>query len=404
MKAAGRRLLIISAAMGTGHDQVAAELARRLAAQGAEVEIIDVLRLLPMGLGPLLRHWYHWMITRAPWLYEVIYRVFFVGKRAPSTSPLTVLAGARLRRLISHRPPDEVISAFHLAAQVTGRLRGRGELPAPSTVLVTDFAVHRLWLHPGNDRYLCPNPAVIPRLAAATGRPSFHHAPVVRPGFLRLSPAPPRTPETRTAETRTLGARTPGARTPEAPTSTADRDRSRARVGDRIGVAPGARLVLVSAGSWGVGEVARTARILARSGRYTPVILCGHNDGLRRRLTAARTGPVLGWQEDMPELMSAAYALVDNAAGLTCEEAFAAGLPVVSYRPIPGHGRDGALAMARAGVSAHARTGAELLDALDRLTDPGRRHDQVARASALFLSPPAEARLISAPLLGLRLG
>ncbi|MEV0594571.1 MGDG synthase family glycosyltransferase [Nonomuraea cavernae] len=417
MKTAGRRLLIISAAMGTGHDQVAAELARRLAAQGAEVEIIDVLRLLPMGLGPLLRHWYHWMITRAPWLYEVIYRVFFVGKRAPSTSPLTVLAGARLRRLVSHRQPDEVISAFHLAAQVTGRLRGRGELPAPSTVLVTDFAVHRLWLHPGNDRYLCPNPAVIPHLAAVTGRPSFHHAPVVRPEFLRLSPDPPRTPDpSRTPEARPPEAsRTPEARPPEtrpperwtpgAGTSTADRARIRARVGDRIGAAPGERLVLVSAGSWGVGEVARTARILARSGRYTPVILCGRNDGLRRRLTATRTGPVLGWQEDMPELMSAAYALVDNAAGLTCEEAFAAGLPVVSYRPIPGHGRDGALAMARAGVSAHARTGAELLDALDRLTEPRRRQAQTTRASALFLSPPAESRLISAPLtLGPRVG
>ncbi|MFD2348606.1 hypothetical protein ACFSTC_03205 [Nonomuraea ferruginea] len=42
-------------------------------------------------------------------------------------------------------------------------------LPATSTVLVTDFAVHRLWLHPGNDRYLCPNPATIPRIAALTG-------------------------------------------------------------------------------------------------------------------------------------------------------------------------------------------------------------------------------------------
>ncbi|MFJ2033215.1 hypothetical protein [Streptosporangium sp. NPDC087985] len=355
--AAKRRVLILSASMGAGHDQVAAELARRLASEGAEVEIIDVLQLLPFRLGPMLRGWYHWMIRRAPWLYELIYRVFFVSKRAPSTSPLTLLAVAGLRARVGDRPPDEVVSTFHLAAQVAGRLRERGELAAPSTVLVTDFAVHRLWLHPGNDRYLCLSPAAIRRVAAATGRPVSCHAPVVRPEFRR-----------------------PGA--------------DPARVRARLGARPGDRLVLVSAGSWGVGDVVETARVLALSGRYTPVVLCGGNTGLRRRLRGAGIGSALGWRDDLPELMAAAYALVDNAAGLTCAEAFAAGLPVVSYRPIPGHGRDGALAMARAGVSVHASDAGALLDALDRFQDARRRDLQVGRAAALFAWAPAEAALI----------
>jgi UDP-N-acetylglucosamine:LPS N-acetylglucosamine transferase len=355
-----RRLLILTAGMGAGHDEVAAELARRLASDGAKVEIIDVLRLLPFGLGRLLRRGYHCVISRAPWLYQVIYRVFFVAKRAPSTSPLTILAASPLRRLVARIQPDEVISTFHLAAQMTGRLRSRGELPAPSTVLVTDFAVHRLWLHRGNDRYLCLNPEVIGQVAAMTGRPVTRHAPVVRAGFRRL---------------------------------TGGQARTRAR----IGAADDDRLVLVSAGSWGVGRVAETARILLRSGRYTPVILCGRNTALRRRLEEAGAGLVLGWRDDVPELMSAAYALVDNGAGLTCEEAFAAGLPVVSYLPIAGHGRDGALAMARAGVSVHATDGAALLDALDLLRDERRRGRQIARAAALFMAPPAETALMPPP-------
>lgn len=45
----------------------------------------------------------------------------------------------------------------------------------------------------------------------------------------------------------------------------------------------------------------------------------------------------LGWQPDMPGLMAAVTALVDNAGGQTCQEAFAAGV-LVTYRPIPGHG------------------------------------------------------------------
>ncbi|QYC45859.1 Processive diacylglycerol beta-glucosyltransferase [Nonomuraea coxensis DSM 45129] len=353
-------MLILSASMGGGHDGVAAELAARLAAENADTEIIDVLPLFPLRLGRGLRRGYRWMILRVPWLYELIYQVFFVGKRAPGTSPLTVLAAARLRRLVAARRPDEVVSTFHLAAQITGRLRERGGLPCPSTVLVTDFAVHRLWLHPGNDRYLCPNPDVIGYIAARTRRPALRCAPVVRPVFGQAAADP-------------------------------------GRVARSVGVDPGDRLVLVSGGSWGAGEIVATARTLAGSGRYTPLVLCGDNDGLRRRLRAAGLGPTLGWRDDVPELMAAAYALVDNGTGLTCEEAFAAGLPVVVHRPISGHGRDGARAMAAAGVSAHTGDAAALLEALDLLGDARARERLTGRASALFSSMPAEAGLVSSP-------
>ena len=50
--------------------------------------------------------------------------------------------------------------------------------------------------------------------------------------------------------------------------------------------------------------------------------------------------------------LAAADVLVENAGGLTAMEAFAAEVPVVSYRPIPGHGRDNVRAMVQAGVTA----------------------------------------------------
>ena len=57
----------------------------------------------------------------------------------------------------------------------------------------------------------------------------------------------------------------------------------------------------------------------------------------------------------MPALMTAADALVENAGGLTCMEAFAVGLPVITFLPIAGHGKDNAEMMARAGVNRYAR-------------------------------------------------
>jgi hypothetical protein len=91
--------------------------------------------------------------------------------------------------------------------------------------------------------------------------------------------------------------------------------------------------------------------------------------------------------------MSAGYALVDNAAGLTAKEALASGVPVIGHRPIPGHGRDGVRAMARAGLSTYAADGAALLSTLDRLGSVTERRRHLARASEVFDLPPAEVVL-----------
>jgi hypothetical protein len=71
-------------------------------------------------------------------------------------------------------------------------------------------------------------------------------------------------------------------------------------------------------------------------------------------------------------------------------EAYAARLPVVSFLPIAGHGRENAERMAEFGSSRYARTRAELFAALEELTAPGGARDrQVARARALFAGDAA---------------
>ena len=60
-------------------------------------------------------------------------------------------------------------------------------------------------------------------------------------------------------------------------------------------------------------------------------------------------GTVIGWTDEMPALMAAADGLVENAGGLTAMEAFAAGVPVVTFHPIAGHGKENAKTMATSG-------------------------------------------------------
>jgi UDP-N-acetylglucosamine:LPS N-acetylglucosamine transferase len=149
-------------------------------------------------------------------------------------------------------------------------------------------------------------------------------------------------------------------------------------------------MVLLVAGAWGVGEIEHTFDDVVATGRYTPIVVCGRNESLRRRIAAKGVGLVVGWTEEMAVLMAAADALVQNAGGLTCMEAFAAGLPVVSYRPIAGHGRGNAADMERAGVAAWASTPGQLRSVLDDVTGSGRQA-LVDAGRAMFAGNAAES-------------
>ena len=83
--------------------------------------------------------------------------------------------------------------------------------------------------------------------------------------------------------------------------------------------------------------------------------------------------------------------MVENAGGLTANEAFAVGLPVVTFLPIAGHGRDNAEGMERLGVTRYARSPEELRRFLTLLAWPSAERDaQVDRASAMFAGDPAD--------------
>jgi len=85
--------------------------------------------------------------------------------------------------------------------------------------------------------------------------------------------------------------------------------------------------------------------------------------------------------------MHAVDVVVQNAGGMTVQEAAASGLPVISYRCIPGHGLTNAAALHQADVARWARTGSELatlltLDCRDAASGSADSADDVAPTRA----------------------
>jgi hypothetical protein len=324
-----QRVAVVSASIGAGHDGVAQELARRLRVAGYHTTRHDFLDMLPGGAGQLLRTAYAAQLQAVPaswgWLLagaarpRVTRTAVALSAAATATKMLAVLGAA----------PVAVVSTYPLASQVIGWLRSRGRLPVPAVAFLTDPWVHPLCVASGVDLHLAPSSAAAAAALHQGATRALACAPAVGPAF-----GPAR--------------------------SAAERDACRRR----FGLPVGGRIALIVAGSWGVGAVEASARDVAASGLATPVVVCARNAALHRRLSADRSVVTLGWVDDMPTLMRAADVVVHNGGFLSCLEAIVAGLPVISYRCLPGHGVANAAALQADGLAPWPRSAVELAAAL----------------------------------------
>jgi UDP-N-acetylglucosamine:LPS N-acetylglucosamine transferase len=255
------------------------------------------------------------------WLLPLVGRAG--GGRSWAARVPSWLARRRLLRALDPAPAL-VVSTYPLASQALADLRSRGLLASPALTFLTDMSVHPLWVAPGIDGHLALHDVPAAQAAQLGARDVRVVGPAVDPAFVRV---------------------------------TGD---SRREARGAWALPDGTPLALVVAGSWGVGDVAATVDDLLAERVATPVVVCGTNAALRRAM-AARPGVVaLGWVDDMPSLMRACDLVIQNSGGLTSLEARQVGLPVITYRCLPGHGQTNAEALERAGWASWARDRAGL--------------------------------------------
>jgi UDP-N-acetylglucosamine:LPS N-acetylglucosamine transferase len=347
------RIVVFSAGVGAGHAGATRELTRRLRERGFQVDNWDLVDVFPWRSGRLILRLYHGLMTNVPWTYDVL---FTTGEYFPGAASITrsLLRPVR-QRLLRLVPPDTraVVSMFPIASQILGPLRSRGRLEAPLITYLTDFGVYPSWVAPGVDIHCAVHETT---RGQACGYGAVDVRVAGRLVSARFRPA--------TAE-------------------------SKRQAREEFGLPAEGRLALLVAGSWGVGDVLTAAADIDRTGVAIPVIVCARNTAMYRRLRRRRLGYPLGWVEDMAPLMHAVDVLVENAGGLTALEGMACGLPVLTYRPIPGHGKVNAATMDEAGVVTWVRRRDALGQILRELIEGARGERQRQAGLALFESDPA---------------
>jgi UDP-glucose 4-epimerase len=355
-----RQVLIISADIGEGHDLPARAVAREFKDEDPDAQVSIVNGLPAMGpvLTKVLRENSAFMFQWLPWLFDIQYWLFmyFAPTRWLSKRLLTALGRRGLMRLIRAHNPDQIVSTYPGVTAVLGELRRKGKLDVPCYSSITDLAGLRFWAHPGIDLHFVTHPESVEEVEKIAG-----------PGSVRW------------------------AKPPTSPAFLAARSRADAR--RALGLPLDRKVIAVSGGGWGVGDlVGATRAALSDQPDAIVLCLCGRNDKLRARV-AKRFGDeprlrLMGFTDRMGDVLAAADALIHSSAGLTVLEAIIRGCPVISYGFGVGHVRASNHALERFGLAQVARSERDIGPAL------GRALEHRPEPDGSFARRPSTASLI----------
>jgi UDP-N-acetylglucosamine:LPS N-acetylglucosamine transferase len=327
-----RRVLILSADVGEGHAAAARALAHQIedSGQPAEVSVIDGLSAMGRLLQPVVEDGYRVQLRFMPWTYTLVYGMLehippirFLARR------LLCLFGSRpLARTIARHDPDVVVSTYPAVTVVLARLRRTHAIQCPTVATITDLTGLFFWAQPGIDMHLVmygESMSPVERIAGAGSAQLV--SPLISAEFTK-----PRCP----VQARRV-----------------------------LGLPEEGRMVVVSGGGWGVGDVTGAVRELMSVPEISAIVcLAGRNEVLCEQLHREFAGQervhVYGFTDEMPRLLAAADVLVHSTGGVTCLEAKAAGTPVVSYGLPVGHARLNTRAMADLGLLRLANDTSEL--------------------------------------------
>jgi processive 1,2-diacylglycerol beta-glucosyltransferase len=355
------RILILSAAIGEGHDLPARILAEELRAEapGAHVAIADGLEAWGW---PLERIAHSGSAFHSVWGNRIFDLEYWLLVHFPLTRRLAgrglQLLGARgLLRVIAAEQPDIVVSTYPGVTEVLGRLRRRGRMPLPVVSAITDLAALRFWAHPGVDLHLVTHPESVEEVR-------------------RIAPASDVVP--------VRGLNSPDFLVP--------RDLAEAR--RALDLPREAKVVVVSGGGWGVGDLAGAVEAVLAIDGTLAVALCGRADHVREALSARFGGEprvrVLGFTDAMSDFLAAADTLVHSTAGLTVLEAHVRGCPTISYGWGRAHIRANNAAFTRFGLAEVAADPAALAATLARVLaaprPPARSFAHLPSAASMVLA------------------
>jgi processive 1,2-diacylglycerol beta-glucosyltransferase len=343
----------------------AVELALRELAPEAVVRNLDVLEMTNAAFRRVYGKAYLDLVNKAPHMLGFFYDMLDKPRRPNSKRDrLRVLMEKfnlrKFIRMLEEEEWDLAVNTHFLPAEIIAHLRKNDQLKLPQLTVTTDFETHRLWVNQPCEVYFTATDegarylhswGVPPGAAAVTGIP-------IHPVFAN--------PKNRDECRKKHGLRTDGA------------------------------VILQLAGGFGVGPIVKLYQSLLDVNRpLEVVVVAGRNVEVKTDLELVKPPErhrthILGFTNEIDELMAAADLVVSKPGGLTTSEALARGAVMVIVNPIPGQESRNSDYLLESGAAIKANNLATLPHKVEALLDDSARLAQL-RANVARIARPRAA-------------
>ncbi len=297
-----KRILILTATFGEGHNAAARNLREAFlrAEPDSRVEIADPFLEAYGAVNLLAQKAYLALINHAPSIWALVFHLLDRTPVVPWHIGIYRAAARRLRHILDDVRPDAILTTYpgcnHLLDHI---FRHRADRPFRTITVVTDsLTINSVWLTPHSDFLIVPNDPTADVVRSA-GVPDSK---ILAMGF----PVPIRFSNL----SREKSVPSAGAAWKVLHVVNSSRETAPAIVREILKI-PGLELTVT------VGRDASLGREIA---------------------TLASLGAlrVVGWAQEMPELMASHHVIISKAGGATVQESLAAGTPMIITQIIPG--------------------------------------------------------------------
>jgi processive 1,2-diacylglycerol beta-glucosyltransferase len=362
----GKRVLILSASVGSGHVKAADALARAMRARSDVDEVLSddsldhtnvlhkqfystLYKKLSAMLPEFLGWWYE--TSDDPWVADKGRLLIDLPQALP------------LINLVREFKPDVILCTHFMPAGVISWLIANGKLDARLGVVITDFHFHAFWITRAFNWYF-----------VAQEDDKIHMEALGLPADRIEVTGIPVEPE--------FGA-------------PVDAN----AVLERHGLQSGRPTLLVAGGALGMSPATAVVRQLLQLDRdFQAIIVCGKNEEMLNEIVdLLKDRPadfrVFGYTKEMSDFMSVASILLSKPGGMTTAEAVACGLPMMILDPIGGQEERNADVLLEAGAAVKCTEVTLVAHKLRRLLDDPERLRQMSRNARSLGHPNAAAEI-----------
>jgi len=306
------RFLVLYASAGAGHMQAAKALkAVCEEKQCASAEAVDILDYTPGYFRSLYKGSYLEIVKRMPEFWGYLYDRSYKFKKPAITTRLHHALGnmhlSQLLKYVKDFKPDGIIFTHFLGWDALGALKKLRFLNMPFFCVVTDFAVHGLWINKYVDKYY-----------------------VASEGEKRVL----RFHDIKDADIMVTGI-------PVSPDFA--KSYSKKALRECLSIKPETPTVLMISGRYNLTGYEQLLRSFEDVGEYIHIIvLAGKNKSLELKMKNIASGlknkkvTIMGMVNNMHELMQASDIVISKPGGLTTSEVLASSTLMAVIDPIPG--------------------------------------------------------------------